>query len=176
MGTSHQAKGRNMINAFDTVKWITKGYFVGTLAMSASHMITAAHMSGLTGVEALSVPLLVDGVAALGMTMRGKAFSSRTQRDGMWVQGGAAAVSAVINVYAAQGVWGGVVLGLLLPALYMAAEALTGRLESAATEEAAKAAQKRSQAASKAAATRRARKAEQDKITKAPNVKKLRQA
>lgn len=137
-------------------------------------MVHAAHMSGLTGIEALSVPLLVDGVAALGMTMRGQAFSSRTQRDGVRVQAGAAAVSAVINVYAAQGVWGAVVLGLLLPGLYMGAEWLTGRLESAATEEARNAAQRRREAVAKGIATRKAnaakRKAEEaagvTKITK----------
>lgn len=146
-----------MTNAVRTVKLITRAYFLGCLAMSASHAVEAAHMAGLTGYEAYAVPVLVDGVAALGMTLRSETFSTRTQRDGLRVQAAMTAVSMIINVYAATS-WGGVVLGMALPGLYMAAEWLSGRVESATTEQAARAAQRRSEAARRAAATRRAQK------------------
>lgn len=156
-----------------TVKMITRAYFVGGLAASATHTVEAAHMSGLTGAEALSVPFLVDGVALLGLVMRGRAFSTPTKALGMRVQMIMGAVSMIINVYAAH-TWGGVVYGMAVVGLYMAAEWLSTRLESAATEEARNAAQRRSESARQAAKTRAAKRAAENKITKAPNVTKIR--
>lgn len=138
-----------------TVKMITRGYFVAALAASSTHAVVAAHKAGLTGWEAWSVPVMVDGMAVLGLIMRSDAFASDTRRLGLRVQVIMGVVQVLLNVYAASS-WGGVVYGVAVVGLYVAAEALSDRIRGKDVEEAEKAAQRRSQAAKQAASTRKA--------------------
>jgi hypothetical protein len=143
------------ITAANAVKWITRGYFLGALAASSSHAVVAAHKAGLDGWEAWSVPVMVDGMATLGLVMRGESFASDTRRMGFRVQMIMACVQLIMNTYAA-GNWGGVVYGVAVVGLYVAAETLAKGLRTREAEEAVLAREKRSQAAKRASETRRA--------------------
>ncbi len=149
------------ITAANTVKWITRGYFLGALAASSSHAVEAAHKAGLSGWEAWSVPLMVDGMATLGLVMRGEAFATTTQRMGFRVQMIMACLQVALNVYAASN-WGGVVYGVAVVGLYVAAETLAKGLRTREAEQADLAAQRRREASKKAAATRKANQAAKD--------------
>lgn len=149
------------ITAANTVKWITRGYFLGALAASSSHAVVAAHKAGLTGWEAWSVPLMVDGMATLGLVMRGEAFASDTRRMGFRVQMIMACLQVALNVYAA-GNWGGVIYGIAVVGLYVAAETLAKGLRTKETEAQEIAAQKRREGAVKAAQTRKANREAKD--------------
>lgn len=142
------------ITAASAVKWITRGYFLGALAASSTHAVVAAHKAGLDGWEAWSVPLMVDGMATLGLVMRGEAFASDTQRMGFRVQMIMACVQMIMNVYAA-GNWGGMIYGVAVVGLYVAAETLAKGLRTRETEQAELARERRSQRAKRAAQTRR---------------------
>lgn len=143
------------ITAASAVKWITRGYFLGALAASSTHAVEAAHKAGLDGWEAWSVPLMVDGMATLGLVMRGEAFASDTRRMGFKVQMIMASVQLIMNVYAASN-WGGVIYGVGVVGLYVAAETLAKGLRTRETEAQELVAQKRREGAAKAAATRKA--------------------
>lgn len=143
------------ITAASTVKWITRGYFLGALAASSSHAVVAAEKAGLTGWEAWSVPVMVDGMATLGLVMRGESFASDTRRMGFRVQMIMACLQVTLNVFAAHNV-GGMIYGVAVVGLYVAAETLAKGLRTRETEQAEKTRQRRSETAKRAAATRKA--------------------
>lgn len=151
-------KRADMKNKVELIRTIVKLYFVAALAGSFSHIIEAAFKIGLTGWEAWSTPFMIDGLAIIGMVMRTESFSSATRKLGFRVQVVMGSISLVANVYAAKNI-GGIIYGVAIVALFLAAEWLAERLESAQDAEArAKAeatAEKRSEAAKKAAATRK---------------------
>jgi hypothetical protein len=143
------------LNKVQAVRGITKLYFVAALAGSFTHIITAAHKTGLVGWEAWSTPFMIDGLAVIGMVMRSEAFSQATRSTGLRVQAVMGLVSLVANVYAASTV-GGVLYGVAVVALFLAAEWLTGQLAPASVDQAAAVKAKRQAAAAKGAATRKA--------------------
>lgn len=142
------------IDSVKIVRAIVKIYFLAALAGSFSHIIEAAFKIGLTGWEAWSTPFMIDGIAIIGMIMRTDAFSIATRKTGFRVQCVMGIVSLVANVYAAANL-GGVIYGIAIVTLFLAAEWLAERLESAEADKVRAAQEKRSQAAQKAAATRK---------------------
>jgi hypothetical protein len=140
------------LNKVQAVRGITKLYFVAALAGSFTHIITAAHKTGLVGWEAWSTPFMIDGLAVIGMVMRSEAFSQATRSTGLRVQAVMGLVSLVANVYAASTV----LYGVAVVALFLAAEWLTGQLAPASADQAAAVKAKRQAAAAKGAATRKA--------------------
>lgn len=147
------------------VRTIAKLYFLAALAASFSHIITASSKIGLSGWEMWSTPFMIDGLAVIGLVMRGEAFSRSTRKIGFRVQLTAGAVSLIANVYAASNL-GGMIYGVAVVALFVGAEWLSDKIESVEVDRAAELAAKRSAASSKAAATRKANKA---KATRARN-------
>lgn len=143
-----------MKNKVDIIRTIVKLYFVAALAGSFMHIIEAAHKVGLTGWEAWSTPFMIDGLAIIGMVMRTESFSQATRKLGFRVQVIMGCFSLVANVYAAHNT-GGIIYGIAIVALFIAAEWLAERLESAQADKAREAQAKRSEAARKAAATRK---------------------
>ncbi len=142
------------MNKVKIVQAIVKLYFVGALAGSFVHIISAAEKLGLSGWEAWSTPFMIDGLALIGMVMRSDDFSAATRKLGFRVQVVMGAFSLVANVYAAKSV-GGVIYGVMIVALYIAAEWITDRIESVQVDRDREAAIKRSEAARKAAATKK---------------------
>lgn len=136
------------------IRAIVKLYFVAAIAGSFTHIIEAAFKIGLTGWEAWSTPFMIDGLAVVGMTMRSGDFSKATRKLGLRVQATMGAFSLIANVYAAHNV-GGVIYGVAVVALFLAAEWLAERLESADADRARELAERRSAASTKAAATRK---------------------
>jgi hypothetical protein len=143
------------ITTQSAVKAIVKGYFVLALGISSVHAVESAHRAGLVGWEAWMVPLMVDGMALLGFIMRGQKFASDTRRLGLRVQAIMGVVQLVCNVGAAHS-WGGIVFGIAVVTLYVAAEWLSDKVRGREAEDAELAAQRRSEASRKAAATRKA--------------------
>lgn len=148
------------------VRNIAKLYFVAALAASFSHIITAAGKIGLSGWEMWSTPFMIDGLAVIGLVMRGEAFSCQTRKIGFWTQCTAGALSLVANVYAASNI-GGVIYGVAVVVLFVAAEWLADKIESADVDTARDAQAKRQAAAQKAAATRRRKAAQRKRETRA---------
>lgn len=142
------------MNKVKTVKGIAKIYFFGAIAISFVHLVTAAHKGGLTGYEAYTVPVMIDGIAIIGLVMRGTEFSIATRKIGFRVQIGAGMLSLLGNVFAAEN-FGGAVYGVAIVAMFILAEWLSDKIESAEVDTAAEQASKRQAAAQKAAATRR---------------------
>jgi len=149
------------MNKVKIVSLVTRIYFLAAMTASFTHIITAAHKIGLTGWEAWSTPFMIDGLAVIGLVMRSEGFSKATRRTGFRTQITAGMISLVANVYAAHNL-GGIVYGVGVVALFLAAEWLSGRIEGAEVDEAAAqeaaalaAKEKRSAAAQKAAATRK---------------------
>jgi hypothetical protein len=89
--------------------------------------------------------------------MRGDAFASDTRRMGFRVQMIMACLQVALNVYAAHNM-GGVIYGVAVVGLYVAAETLAKGLRTRETEQAEIVTQRRSQAAAKAAETRKVNK------------------
>lgn len=158
------------------VKTIVKLYFVGALAGSFVHTITAAHKAGLLGWEAWSVPFMVDGLALIGLVMRSASFSQATRARGIRVQVVMGLVSMAANAYAAHNL-GGAVFGIALVGLWLASEHLAANLESAQADLDRQAAEalarveadqtaKRQEAARRGAATRKANAARKDRRRK----------
>lgn len=114
-------------------KAIVKGYFVAALAASFTHLIAAAHKGGLEGWEAWSVPFMIDGIAILGLIMRGTEFDTRTRKIGFRVQCGAGFLSLLGNVFAAHNI-GGAVYGVGVVALFILAEWLSDNMGTAKDE------------------------------------------
>lgn len=146
------------MNATKIVRTVAKLYFVAAITASFTHIITAADKIGLSGWEMWSTPFMIDGLAIIGLVMRGEAFSRRTRKIGFRVQLTAGALSLIANVYAASNV-GGMIYGVAVVTLFVASEWLGDKIESADVDRAADATAKRTAAAQKAAATRKANKA-----------------
>lgn len=136
------------------IKIIVKLYFLAAVAGSFTHIIEASHKIGLNGWEMWSTPFMIDGIAIIGMVMRSDAFSRATRSLGLRTQVVAGLLSLTANVYAAENL-GGRIYGVAIVALFLAAEWLAERIESADVDRAAAQAEKRAQAAQKGAETRR---------------------
>lgn len=161
------------MNKVKIVQAIVKLYFVGALAGSFVHIISAAEKLGLSGWEAWSTPFMIDGLALIGMVLRSEDFSAATRKLGFRVQMVMGAFSLIANVYAAKSI-GGVIYGVMIVALYIAAEWITDRVESSQVDRDREQAIKRSEAALKAAETRK-RNARTAKAKRTREVKKLEQ-
>lgn len=159
------------MNKVKIVATIVKLYFVGALAGSFVHIIAASEKLGLSGWEAWSTPFMIDGLVLIGMVMRSDDFSAQTRKLGFRVQMLMGAFSLAANVYAAKNI-GGVIYGIMIVALYIAAEWITDRIESAQVDRDREAAIKRSEASRKAAQTRK-RNAQTAKARRTREVKKL---
>lgn len=120
------------MNKVQVTKGIAKTYFVAALAVSFTHLITAGQKGGLTW-EAWLIPFMVDGIAIMGMVMRGAEFASKTRRIGFRTQITAGALSLAGNVYAAHNT-AGMMMGVAVVALFIFAEWLTDQIHSAADE------------------------------------------
>jgi hypothetical protein len=146
------------MNKVAIVRNISRGYFFLALAVSFLHLIHAAHKGGLDW-EAWLVPFMVDGIAVMGVVLRGEEFAKRTRKIGFRTQVVAGTLSLAGNVYAAHNA-GGVVLGTAVVVLFVFAEWLTDQIESAeveaAREAAELAAQAKAAAIAKGQATRKA--------------------
>lgn len=126
------------MNKVKLVKGITKGYFVAALAGSATHIIASSHKLGGTGYEAMVTPLMIDGVAVIGMVMRSDEFSKRTNKIGFIVQAIMGTFSLAMNVYAAHNLFG-VLFGIAIVGLFVFAEWLGDQIEAREVDEDAKA-------------------------------------
>jgi hypothetical protein len=126
------------MNQISIVKGIVRGYFVGALALSASHTVHSFEKLGLDTGEQYVTPLAIDGIAILGLIMRGDKWSTDTRKIGLRIQIGAGALQLAANVYAASST-GGMILGVLVVALYLLAEWLSGRMVTRDAELAAEA-------------------------------------
>lgn len=149
------------------IKWIVKGYFIAAIAASFTHLITAAIKGGLTGWEAYSVPFMIDGIAIIGLIMRGREFSQNTRKVGFRVQIGAGVLSLAGNVFAAHNL-GGAVYGVGIVLMFLLAEWLSDNVQSADMDKQAETLNKRQIAAQKAAVTRK-----RNAAKKAQEIKKL---
>ncbi len=136
------------------VKLIVKAYFFAALIISFSHLVTAADKGGLSGYEMYSVPFMIDGIAIIGLIMRGTEFSKATRSIGFRVQIGAGVLSLAGNIYAAHN-FGGAVYGFAIVALFVLAEWLGDKIESSDVDRQAEVQAKRAESAKKAAATRK---------------------
>lgn len=157
------------MNKVQVIKIIAKLYFLGALTGSFLHLIHAAQKGGLTGVEAYSVPFMIDGLALTALIMRGSEFSTRTRKIGFRVFLFTGSLSLAGNVFAASNI-GGMIYGVAIVALFLGMEWLSDNIESAQAEQDAKAAQaemdKKAAAIAKGQATRRANKAQAEKLIK----------
>jgi hypothetical protein len=146
------------VNKNRVIAVIVRLYFAAAIIASFSHVITTSEKLGLTGWELWSTPFMVDGIAIIGLVMRSASFSSDTQRIGFRTQMVAGGMSLVANVAAAH-TFGGYLYGVGVVALFVYAEWLSGKIESAESEQARifaeEAAAKRASAVAKAAATRK---------------------
>jgi hypothetical protein len=132
----NSGRGSEM-NKVKLVKGITKLYFVGALAGSATHIISASHHLGGEGIEAAVTPLMIDGIAIIGMVMRSEEFSKRTNKIGFVVQCIMGALSLTMNVLAgvfAKSVFG-IMFGAALVALFIFAEWLGDQIEGREVDE-----------------------------------------
>lgn len=111
---------------------ISRGYFLMAIVVSFLHLIHAARKGGLEW-EAWLVPFMVDGIAVMGVLLRGEEFASRTRKIGFRTQCAAGFLSLLGNVYAAHNA-GGVVMGFGVVTLFVFAEWLTDQIESAGDE------------------------------------------
>lgn len=148
---------------------IVRLYMLGALAISFSHIITAAHLLQLDGWQAWTTPAFVDGFAVLGMIGRSQRFAPATRRSGFRLQLAAGALSFSANVFAGHTVgeraYGAlVVVGFVVSEWYGAKLAPAAPVMPAAAEVLA---EKRSAAARKGAATRKANAEAAAKLAKA---------
>lgn len=112
-----------------TVRNIAKLYFVGALAGSFSHIVTSAYKLGADKwYEAWATPLLIDGLAVIGMIMRSEDFSKRTNKIGFILQCVMGSLSLAMNVYAANNLFG-VLFGIALVGCFILAEWLKDNIE-----------------------------------------------
>lgn len=114
------------------IQVIVKLYFFAALGVSFMHLVHAGAKGGLGG-ERWMVPFMVDGIAVIGMIMRSEEFAQRTRKIGFRVQLVAGVLSLAGNIYAA-GNTGGMVLGVGVVALFIAAEWIGDQIESAQAE------------------------------------------
>jgi len=148
------------------VKVIAKAYFFGAILISFLHLVTAARKGGLSGYEAYTVPVMIDGIAIVGLIMRGTEFSVATRKIGFRVQIGAGAFSLMGNVFAAENM-GGAVYGVAIVALFLLTEWLSDNIKSAQVDVDAAKAEARKATAAKAAATRKRNARQGAKVVKA---------
>lgn len=127
------------MNKVRIVKAIVRSYFVAALIGSFTHVVHAAHKVGLHGWEMWSTPFMIDGIAIIGLIMRGDQFSDDTRRWGLITQYGAGTMSLIANVYAAENA-GGMIYGVGIVALFLFSEFLSTKITSAADIAAAEAA------------------------------------
>ena len=157
------------MNTSSLVKGIVKLYFAAALVISFTHIIEASHKLGLLGWQSWTTPFAIDGIAVIGLIMRGEAFSTATRKLGYQDQIGAGALSHAANIYAGDTL-GERLYGLLIVILFVLSEWLSDRIESReaeqAREQAAEQVAKRQAAAAKAAATRKANRAAADRMVK----------
>jgi uncharacterized protein DUF2637 len=154
-----------------TIAVIVRLYLVAALAASFSHIITSAHKLGLDGWEAWSAPFIIDGIAIMGMVMRGNEFSARTRKIGFRVQLGMGLASLAANVYAADSI-GGIIFGVAVVAVFVLAEWLSDNMESAQAEQARLAAIEAAERKAAGVAKRCATLAAKTKTTKAQQPKR----
>jgi hypothetical protein len=122
------------MNKVAIIRIIVKAYFFGAIAISFVHLIEAARKGGLTGYEAVTVPFMIDGIAIIGMIMRGHGFNKATRELGFKVQIGAGALSLAGNVYAAHNVGGGgAVYGFAIVFLFVFSEWLSDNVQAVGT-------------------------------------------
>jgi hypothetical protein len=146
---------------------IVRLYMLGALAISFSHIITAASLLQLHGWQAYTTPFFIDGFAVLGMIGRSGRFETATRRSGFRLQMAAGALSFACNIFAGHTI-GERLYGALVVAGFVVSEWYGAKLAPAVavtegpTNDELLAA-KRSAAAVKAAATRKARAAAQAK-------------
>lgn len=138
------------MNKVTAIKLIVRIYFFAAIAGSFTHIIDAAAKTGLTGWEQYATPFMIDGLAIIGLIMRGDEFSRRTRKLGLTTQIIMGTFSLIANVYAAKTI-GGVMFGVAIVALFLAAEYLSDNIESVTVDQAAAAAA--AQAAAEAAET-----------------------
>lgn len=124
------------MNKVGIVKGIVKGYFGAALLGSAVHIVTAAEKLGGQGVEAYATPLMIDGVAVIGMIMRSEDFSKRTNKIGFIVQCIMGTLSLAMNVYAAHNLFG-VLFGVAIVGIFIFTEWLSDQIEGREADEAA---------------------------------------
>lgn len=150
------------MNKVATAKYISRGYFILALVVSFLHLVHAGVKGGLTW-ESYLIPFMVDGIAVMGVMLRGEEFAKRTRKIGFRTQVGAGLLSLAGNLYAAHNA-GGMVLGAAVVVLFVFAEWLTDQIESAEAE-AAREAEIAAQAAKAAAIAK-------GKATRAANARK----
>lgn len=121
------------MNKISVVKNIVKLYFAGALTGSFIHIVAAAEKLGGHGVEAYATPFMIDGLAVIGMIMRGEEFSTRTNKIGFRVQCIMGMLSLGMNVYAAHSLFG-VLFGIAIVGLFIFAEWLKDQIESREAE------------------------------------------
>jgi len=110
-------------------------------------------------------PAAIDGIAVIGMVMRGAAFSRDTRRLGFRVQVAAGVLSLACNAFAGSTV-GERVYGVLIVALFVFSEWLSDRIEGREVDEQREQAVKRAAAVAKGKATRAANKAATEQLVK----------
>lgn len=115
------------------VKVIVRMYFIGALIVSATHIIGASHKLDLFGWQALTSPFAVDGIAVIGLMMRGEKWSTDTRRLGLRVQMTAGLISLAANVFAGNTI-GERIYGVIIVVLFIFSEWLSDRMVTAAQE------------------------------------------
>lgn len=115
------------------IRAIVKLYFVGAITGSFIHIVAAAEFLGGHGIEAFSVPFMIDGIAIIGMVMRSEDFSKRTNRIGFKVQCGMGLLSLIMNILAAHNLFG-VLYGIGIVALFVFSEWLSDHIEPASVD------------------------------------------
>lgn len=140
------------------IKLIVRAYFFAAIAGSFTHIIDAAAKTGLHGWEQYATPFMIDGLAIIGLIMRSEDFSKRTRKLGGWTQGIMGSFSLIANVYAAEST-GGVMFGVAIVALFLAAEYLSDNIESVTVDQAAAAAAAQAETEAVEAAKRQQRNA-----------------
>lgn len=143
------------MNKVSIIKAIAKAYFFGAIAISFLHLVAAAEKGGLSGFEAYTVPIMVDGIAITGLIMRGTEFSIATRKIGFRVQIGAGILSLMGNVFAAHNL-GGAVYGVAIVGLFLLTEWLSDRIQPASVDQEAAIAARKAASVAKAQATRKA--------------------
>jgi len=123
------------VNKVSAVKLIVKGYFLAAMVGSFTHIIHAAHRTGLAGWEADITPCLIDGMFIISMVMRSSEFAQRTRKIGFRLQVVMGAFSLAANSYAATRLGGYILAGMLVGGMVFG-EWLTGQIESAVVESA----------------------------------------
>lgn len=162
-----------------TVTAIVRLYMLGALAISFSHIITAASLLQLHGWQAYTTPFFIDGFAVLGMIGRSHRFEQATRRSGFRLQMAAGALSFACNIFAGHTV-GERLYGALVVVGFVVSEWYGAKLAPAVIvtvepTDAELLAAKRSASARQAAATRKANREAAEKLAKAGSRKMHRQ-